>query len=281
MRVSREKTFAALLPLELSRRTGRKVELYNEAMPLRMPNTMALHFNEVLKAKPDMVLWAVNQADVEAGKKGVNRPHIFDSRSGFLVRAWHRIKASYAQDSFMNFIRYIFRHTRTAILLSHFMYSSKSQYVKASFTSDDYQTEASADRKRLLRDFDMSAASIEAQAMTAGVPLVAVLLPNRAQAAMISMPALPPGIDPYWADEDVRSIISSHGGIYVDIFPDIRKIANPERGYFPVEGHPNALGQAIFSAALADELTNGSVPALRAVAQPEVALEPAQIIMRP
>jgi hypothetical protein len=273
MRVPREKTFAALLPLELSRRTGLKVELYNEAMPEESPDILAHRFSEVLKAEPDMVLWALNQGDIGSSKKGMNPPPISDSKSRLLVRAWHRVKAAYAQDSFMDFIRYIFRHTRTATLLSHFLYSSNSQFVKASLMSDDYQSEPSADRKKLLKEFDNDAASIEAQAINAGVPLVAVLLPNHAQAAMISMQELPAGVDPYWADEDVRSIITSHGGIYIDMFPDIRAIPNLQLGYFPVEGHPNALGHAIFTEALAQELTNGSVPALKVVAQPQAALE--------
>ena len=64
MRVPREQTFAALLPVELSRRTGLKVQLYNEAIPFKLPDTIAAHFDEALEAKPDMILWALNSSDI-------------------------------------------------------------------------------------------------------------------------------------------------------------------------------------------------------------------------
>ena len=74
--VPREKTFAALLPKELSMETGRKVEVYNEATggkfrggPFPTQNS-AQHFDEVLAAQPDLVLWVLTPDDVmNAGSK--------------------------------------------------------------------------------------------------------------------------------------------------------------------------------------------------------------------
>ena len=49
-----------------------------------------------------------------------------------------------------------------------------------------------------LKEFDSSAASIAGQARKAGIPLVVVLVPDRTQAAMISMmDEWPKGFDPY------------------------------------------------------------------------------------
>jgi hypothetical protein len=55
--VPEEQTFGALLPKELSRRTGNKVELYNESCTWEVPHIVDMRFNEVLVAKPDMILW--------------------------------------------------------------------------------------------------------------------------------------------------------------------------------------------------------------------------------
>jgi hypothetical protein len=100
-----------------------------------------------------------------------------------------------------------------------------------------------------------------------------VLLPNRAQAAMISMGEWPAGYDPYKLDAELRSIVTSHGGIYIDILPDFRAIPNPEQHYLPVDSHPDAGGHAIIAAMLAKELTGGAVPALKVPAQNQVARE--------
>jgi hypothetical protein len=88
---------------------------------------------------------------------------------------------------------------------------------------------------------------------------------------MISMGEWPVGYNPYKLNDQVRSIVTSHGGIYCDILPGFRALPNPEQYYFPVDGHPNAEGHTIISALLARELTNGAVPALRVAAQPQVA----------
>ncbi len=74
--VPREKTFAALLPEELSTETGRKVEVYNEATggkfrggPYPTQNS-AQHFDQVLAAQPDLILWVITPTDImNAGTK--------------------------------------------------------------------------------------------------------------------------------------------------------------------------------------------------------------------
>jgi hypothetical protein len=109
--------------------------------------------------------------------------------------------------------------------------------------------------------------------MAAGVPLVVTLVPNRAQAAMISMGEWPAGYDPYKLDNELRSIIEKQGGTYIDILPDYRTIASPEQGYFTVDGHPNADGHALIARFLARELTSGAIPTLKATTQPQAALE--------
>jgi hypothetical protein len=63
--VPREKTFAALLPMELSRRTGRKIELYNESIAAETPNANALRFDDVLAVEPDLILWVITPWDVQ------------------------------------------------------------------------------------------------------------------------------------------------------------------------------------------------------------------------
>jgi len=271
MRVPINQTFAVLLPMELSRRTGRKIELYNEAMPYRAPDVIADHFSEVLNAKPDMVLWALNIGDV--GNQGKNKMlPIHDRKDSFSVRAWHRIQEARAAGSFMDLIRYIFRHTRTAVLLTHYLYNSRSQYIKASILTDKYMTEPTQDQRIKLQQFDQDFARIESQASKEGVLLVVVLLPDHAQTDMILSQDLPPGVDPYESDREIRSIVTKHGGTYIDIFPDVRRHPELQYGYYNADGHPNALGHAIFTEVLAKELTNGSVPALKAAAQPQLLL---------
>lgn len=163
-------------------------------------------------------------------------------------------------------------------MLRHILYENENQdqYVTSFLMNGDnsagfVKAEFSPSWQGHLKEFDSCAADIESQAKAAGILFAAVLLPNRAQAAMISMSDWPAGYDPYKLDHELRSIIESHGGIYIDILPGYRTIANAEQYYFPVDGHPDARGHAIISRLLARELTRGAIPALRTVVPPQFA----------
>jgi hypothetical protein len=278
-RVQQEKTFAALLPKELSRGTGRKIDLYNEGMPWRSPQIIAHNFNDVLLARPDMILWILTPVDIERTAWAVAPTKDDDKSLSLWMKTWRRIKTTFVHESLASFISKAFKHTRTATLLSDMLYASPSLYVKNSVIGESDQreflkSEPSAELQSRIEEFNSNAAQIEDQARDAGIPLVAVLVPDRTQAAMISMMGeWPNGFDPYKLDNELRSIIVSHGGTYIDILPDYRAVPNPQRGYFAIDGHPNADGHATITRLLAKGLTAGSIPALRISAQRQTELE--------
>ena len=113
-----------------------------------------------------------------------------------------------------------------------------------------------------MQQFDDYAAEITRRAKTAGVPIVVVMVPNRAQAAMISMDEWPKGFNPFTIDKELGTIITRHGGLYVDILPDFRETANPEQHFYPIDGHPDSDAHAMIAGYLAKELTGGAVPEL-------------------
>jgi hypothetical protein len=272
--VENQRAFAALLPEELSRKTGRRIELLNEAFAGR--SGVALRLNEALAVKPDMILWILGPWDIEHGLAIVNHVKRADRRVPFLVRSWSRLKLVFAEGSPTSAIEEAFDLTRTSVLLRHFLFESQSQFVKSYLMGSDEEvgflrTEPSAEWRERLVQLSGVAAENEARAKAAGVRLVAVLVPNRAQAAMISMGQWPAGYDPYKLGDDVRSIIVSHGGTYIDILPGFRHVPNPEQYYLPVDGHPDAGGHAILSGLLANELTSGAVPELESPTLPQTA----------
>ena len=287
-RVQREKTIAALLPEELSQDTGRRIELYNEGMFSEHPRIVAEHFHEFLGAKPDMILWLLSPYDLKAvsflceGCDNTWELPASAAKAGTLARAWYRIKVDLANDRLMTELwqRMGFspEDDPAGILLRHFFYTSQGQTVKSYLMAPDdeagfLKAEPSAEWKSRLRQFDTYSAGIEVLAKAADVPLVVTFMPNRAQAAMISMGEWPAGYNPYKLGDELRSIVTSHGGIYIDILPYFSNIPNPEKYYFPVDGHPDANGHAMIAEMLAKALTGGAVPALKVEAQPQAAQE--------
>ncbi len=280
--VPRDQSFATLLPAQLSRKTGRRVELYNESMYCAASKSVALRFNEALAADPDMILWAMTGWDV---KHALDFPCVNSQQSESAVvpeKTYKRLEEAIGRGSIADVAQLVqdrLLDSKTGLLFQHFWYMSQSEYLKAYLSSiGDTATflreEQDPEWQQRLQAVDVDVAGMEARAKAAHVPFVAVLLPNRAHAAMISMNHWPDGYNPYKFDDDLRAIITAHGGLYIDILPGFRTIANPEQYYFPVDDHPDARGHAIFAKLLTKALTSGAVPELSSVPQKQAALQP-------
>jgi len=281
-RVPIEVAFATTLSSKLSRLTGKKVEILNEGMAggAGYPPIVALRFNEAIGAKPDLILRILTPLDVQHEGVILSVPPAKEWRAAKFIS---RIPVAclrrllYEKRGLYEQVRSFLLFERTTLMLRHVLYESQSQYVKAVLKSGGehitdpgfLRAEQDAEWKEQLLRFDNDDAGIEGRVKAAGVPLVTVLVPNRELATMISMGRWSADFDPFKLDNELRSIVTSHGGIYIDILPEFRNIPNAEQGYYPVEGHLNAGGHAIISSLLAKELTRGAVPALKATAQPQ------------
>jgi hypothetical protein len=269
--VDREKTFADLLPKELAKRTGHKVELYNEGINWGTPARVLLNFKQALDAEPDMILWTLTPWDIEnvAGLAPDYTPADPDASvlrysSSAIPQPTSRWLPIYKMWSAA--IDKIQEKLRLVLLVRHFLYKSHSTFMKNYLMLTDASgflaAKPDAAWQKRLRKLDTDIAAAEVMAKTAGVPLVITELPNRAQAGMIARGDSPAGLSPYAVGEALRSIVQQHGGIYVDVLRDFESNPNTDELYFPVDGHMNELGHAKVATVLAKELTAGSPAAL-------------------
>ena len=173
MHVDRDKSFAALLPAELSQLTGRKVELINESMILRFPRGVSLSVDEMLASKPDMILWALSSRDMLTPSQA-DFDAVSGASAGIVARVIDHIKTS-----------------RTRVLLQYYLYKNTNPSVKLRLMSigrpDYLSANLSPSMKDRLTEFDLYYADIETRARAAGVLLVVAMVPGRTQAALVSM----------------------------------------------------------------------------------------------
>jgi hypothetical protein len=294
--VPREKTFAALFPEILSTETGRNVEVYNESTggkfrggPFPTQNS-ARHFDEVLAPQPDLILWVITPTDIVNAESRENADssdrstlqedpqsatHLAEERS-----FWSGLATSIAMGTLRERLKSRWEEARTSVVLKHLLIASESQdeyinsYLKNGDDAEFLKVEPDAKWQMQLHYFDVELAEIVRLAKNAMVPLVAVFIPNRPQAAMISKGNWPSGYDPFKLEDELRDRVVNNGGRFIDILPDYRDVPSPERDYFPMDGHPDADGHAIISRFLAKELTSGAVPELKRLTQPEIAMQP-------
>lgn len=272
--IPRDMTFAALLPKELSEKTGRRIELYNEAKggkfrggpyPIR---DSAATFDEVLSAQPDMILWIITPMDIENSLlESVSTDDATQEATSEDDRTrWGKLRDAIEQGTLCAKLRFRWEQSRSSLALEHYLITSESprQYAESSLKNDSeaefLKTKPSPQWQHLLQNFEVQAATFERQARSAGVPLVAVLVPNRAQAAMITSNFLRSGYEPYKLSRELRSIIESRGDMFIDLLPKFTNFPDPEQYYFPVDGHLNIQGHRVIARLLSDELSRGVVP---------------------
>lgn len=269
--VPREQTVAVLLPTALSRLAGRPVDLYNASAMQGFLDSTPLRLDDLLANKPDMILWLVTPLDVwnSSFVSYDAHPPALPASAGkalSLQRALYLLRKAYAAGSVQEVVRDHFNRTRTAFALRHLLFESQSQYVKSYLMGPDSESgylksDLSPGWRQRLQHFDQDVALLRQRAAASGVQLAVALIPYRAQAAMVSMGRWPAGYNPYRLDNEMRAIVTRDGALYLDILPGFRAIPNPERDYFPVDGHPNARGEFILARLLADRLFAQRVPA--------------------
>lgn len=290
--VQQDEAFGPLLAGELSRRTGRRIEVYNEGELWAVPRVISMHFPHALAAQPDLVLWTLTGWDVQntsillpedyspepPPNAAAGNEHSTGTPGTNLVTLWRRAKAAMNFSSFRNTVKGFGQQTQTLIMIRHFLWESQSLFVKDSLRrggqeGEFLQSQPSAHLQNSLQQFNGYVADVEQRTTAAGVPVAVAVVPLRAQAAIVSMGEWPAGIDPHKADNEIRSIIETHGGIYIDVLRDFRTIPNPEQYYLPIDGHLTVAGNALVARILADELTSGAVPALKVDSQARIAPE--------
>ncbi len=276
-----EETFAALLPRKLIRQTGRPIELYNEGIMSGTPHLYDFRFRYIMRAQPDLILWTLTKWDiehvslVEGDPELTNRApgggaHVRKSAlggflaSGFLDRAKgfaHGLLGQPPAEVWSRLVAEANKKSRAVFMLKHWLYASQSEYVKHYLMQGEaaefLRTNPGPVWRHKMQQFDFYAGELLDKARAAGTPVIVTVLPERAEAAMISKGHWPAGYDPYRFGEEVRSVVERHGGTYIDVLHDFRRVPNPERCWYAMDLHPTAAGHKLLAGMLADGLSNG------------------------
>ena len=264
-----DESFGAILPLLLSKKTGRDIELYNEAMPLGTPASVYLRFNEALAEQPDLLLWAVTPWDILYVDLTLPETQAATpSNQAAGSSTWDRLEATVSRD----WARLSWVSSRAVFVLQHFLYESDSIYLSHSLSATDDYASSLKDKpgkewQDKLQRFDNYVAETTARAKAAHVPLIFTALPRHAQAVMISGGVAPPGVNPYGFGDQIKAVVEKNGGTYIDVLQQFRNLPNVHGIFYPVDQHITAEGHQLLAQMIATALTRGANPVI-APAQP-------------
>lgn len=241
-----EEALAAQLSIDLSRQTGRRVEVYNAALlgSGGVPETLAKRMPEFLALHPDLILWVFGAWDVnfKGGDEGEAPAASLGKRSPL--------------DSFGN--------SRAGFFLRSLLFQSQSiymtAYLKRTETIERANAIASKSEPDRYRRFSQNLGEVADQAKAAGVPVAAAFLPIRGESASLLISPRPAGVDIDQMIQSVRGIMAQKGVVYLDVIPQLLAVPALDGIYDQIGDHLNAHGHAVYAHILSDSLSSGAVP---------------------
>lgn len=161
-------------------------------------------------------------------------------------------------------LRLLVNESRLAFAIQHFLFLNRDTYVRfylvrnavGGYLSKSYSPEWEG----RLRDAERLLGDMAARTRKAGGQLVILSIPQRVQAAMMASESLPEGFDPEEFGNRVKEMGRRIEAPVVDFLDELKRHPQPEKYYFPVDGHLTPAGQRLLGNYLAQQLRSMTGP---------------------
>lgn len=256
-----EQTYFARTASDLSRSCNRPVDVQNLGVPGSSPIYAYRRVQEALALQPDVVFYLLAPFDLEqridpaelAERNNPARNHAPARPAVQLTLSpMKRLEGALVESRTVLVAQHFLFQNRDTFLRMYMLYGDKADFLRQPFTPAWQQRFA---------DLDLIIGDMAAKLSAAGVPLVVIPVPSRAEAALLSSRQLPPRVDPSAFGRQIESIASKHGADYVDLMDAFSKIPNSESLFYVVDGHVTPDGQKVIAQILSAKLLAGSIPA--------------------
>ena len=260
-----DKTFGEQAVQDLSRATGRNVEFENLGMELLSPLQCYRRLEEAIGLKPDAVVFAISPFDLE---QDMDPQQVADRNDAELTFAMPTLETHH---SVISWLQTKVRDSRALMIAEHFLFSNTATYVRVYLRygdKADYLRKPLSSRwRRRLSDFNLILTDMAARLRPLNIPLLVMVIPSQAQAAVLQSKQLPGNIEAGQIDRIIQDQTRSAGGYYVDVLSQFAKTPQSDRMFYPVDGHINIEGQAPVARALVQECLSGIAPAFKSASQ--------------
>jgi hypothetical protein len=259
LHVPYEEAFFSRAATDLSHMCDRRIDVQNLGVPGSSPAYSDRHVQEALALDPDVVIYLVvpydlNQQMLPEGLTEPGTPALTSSSAATppAVSLLNRLEHLVIQSRTLLVAQHFVFQNRESFIRAYMMYGDKADYLRQPFTPV---------WQRRFADIDQTIGDIANRLHAAGVPLMIVAVPSRAEAALLSSPQLPAHVDPFAFGREIQAIASKHGAGYVDLIGPFSRLPNAEHLYYVVDGHVTSEGHKVIAEELVQKLQDGSVPA--------------------
>jgi hypothetical protein len=168
-------------------------------------------------------------------------------------------------------LRQLLSESRAAQVAQHYLYQNLRFYLPTYVNRSDragfLRVPMPPLWQRRLSYLEHNIAVIAAEARAAGVPFLLVLVPQRAQASLMTTGTLlPDGVDPLALGRAMQAAAERHGAKFLDITRSFSLQPWSEDLFYPVDGHLASGGNSVLADDLIARLQRGDIPSFAACA---------------
>jgi hypothetical protein len=248
-----EQTFASLTEKELSRQCGRPVEIQNLSAPSLSPWQLAGRVEEALDLKPDVVaiILSANDAARESGSTAATQEGLTaSSPSG---------RPSF-RESIVEFLPFLLRHSRTLLMMRHFLYQDPEAYIRIYLRShgeeaDYLRLPYSPLWQRRMANTNELLARMTVKFHSRNIPVVLMPALFYPQVALLNSPQAIPGTDAHAFEQQLAAIAAKNGINFFPVVDDFAHLPHSEELFYTANGHMAAQGQTIYARSLVQQIT--------------------------
>ena len=254
-------TFAARSTAWLNAHCPRKVEFQNMGIAGASLLDVYRRMDEALAMQPDLIVLVLGPYDLKAR---LDRRQIARRDEPMPMTATPVAPPSETHKSLIARLSDMAADSRALVAAQHFLFEDRRTFVRLYMLhgedADFLRSPLSSAWEDRLADVDTLLGGMAERAHARGVPMMLVLAPMRIQAALLSGDT--PNADPFAIGERLRAIAERHGVLFVDPLRRFAAEKSPERMFYPVDGHMDAAGSAVFADALSHRLIQKDVAPL-------------------
>lgn len=268
------RAFAPELAQFLDGQCGQPVEIQNLGVAGYHPLDQYWLIDEALNLHPDLLLLVLTPYELAASYSEEQMRMRFDPEQ---VRARNRARSAQPETgsgpSLISRIDALLADSRAVLAAQHILYQNRQKFVSLFLLHEDkadyLRSPLSAKWQKRLQNLEILFGEMADKAHAAGVPFVIVLGPQRIQAALLDQSLRQPGVDPFLLGEKLAEIAGRHGIVFYDLLADFRQQPEPERLFYPVDGHMTEAGHRLFANAIDKHLLQAELPVLKHCRAPE------------
>jgi GDSL-like Lipase/Acylhydrolase family len=254
-----DEAFATRTAATLTQVLGRPVEVQNLSRTACYPLCSFRMVDEALALKPDVLVMITDPFDIEhLNPAEMGRRYQPMGTEEVMAEVRNGDAGAASRRDLVKRLKGWMNETRMGFAAQHYMFQDTSLYARIYLhygdRADYLRVPFAPAWEKRFEAFEVLVDEIAQKARVAHIPFVILVQPSLAQASLLKMQEVPPGVDPYAFNQRLRQIAERHGVQFADPLDLFNDQSNISKLYYIVDTHPNGAGHALLAQALVRQL---------------------------